>query len=236
MNAERDHGGPTHPQRRANLISFLLFWWTNDLFKTGNQRPLQQSDFWPLHEEDKTSLLTNQLQWQWSKDLDECSRTGKEPRLWKSAMKVLSCKDLCIISFAGLLDSVGRFLRPFFLGVFISTLMSDTPGRGLLCGYAALMLLIVLMKSIAVHHSSFKLYVIGMRMKASLKGVIFRKVSALSTGAGFSFFFQKDFFNSIDLNSYQLNRYYPHTLALSNYCRRLRLAGKMTSGMRVNSH
>ena len=91
-------------------------------------------------------------------------------------MKVLSSKDLCIISFAGLVDSVGRFLQPFFLGVFISTLMSDTPDRGLLCGCAALMLLIVLMKSIAVHHSSFKLYVIGMRMKASLKGVIFRKV------------------------------------------------------------
>ena len=180
MNTERDCGVPTHPQRRANLISFLLFWWTNDLFKTGNQRPLQQSDFWPLHEEDQTSLLTNQLQWQWSKDLDECNRTGKEPRLWKSAMKVLSCKDLCIICFAGLVDSVGRFLQPFFLGVFISTLMSHAQDRGLLYVCAALMLLIVLMKSIAVHHSSFKLYVIGMRMKASLKGVIFKKVSLLS--------------------------------------------------------
>ena len=190
MNTERDCGVPTHPQRKANLISFLLFWWTNDLFRIGNQRPLQQSDFWPLHEEDQTSLLTNQLQWQWSKDVDECNRTGKEPRLWKSAMKVLSCKDLCIICFAGLVDSVGRFLQPFFLGVFISTLMYDTPDRGLLCGCAALMLLIVLMKSIAVHHSSFKLYVIGMRMKASLKGVIFRKVSMLSTGVRFPFFSQ----------------------------------------------
>ena len=180
MNTEGDCGVPTHPQSRASLISLFLFWWKNDLFKIGNQRPLQQSDFWPLHEEDQTSLLTNQLQWQWSKDLDECNRTGKEPRLWKSAMKVLSRKDLCIICFAGLVDSVGRFLQPFFLGVFIATLMSDTPGRGLLCGCAALMLLIVLMKSIAVHHSSFKLYVIGMRMKASLKGVIFKKVSLLS--------------------------------------------------------
>ena len=212
MNTERDCGVPTHPQRKANLISFLLFWWTNDLFKTGNQRPLQQSDFWPLHEEDQTSLLTEQLQWQWSKDLDECNRTGKEPRLWKSAMKILSRL------FAGLLDSVGRFLQPFFLGVFISTLMSDTPGRGMLCGCAALIPLIVLIKSIAVHHSSFKLYVIGMRMKAALKGVIFRKVSMLSTGARFSFVSQKDSFNSCYLNSYQLNRYYPnnHTLDLSN--------------------
>ncbi|XP_078346056.1 ATP-binding cassette subfamily C member 4-like [Oculina patagonica] len=179
MNAEREHGVPTHPQRKANLISFLLFWWTNDLFRTGNQRPLQQSDFWPLHEEDKTSPLTKELQSQWNKDLNECNLTEKEPRLWKSAMKVLSCKDICIISFAGLLDSVGRFLQPFFLGIFISALKAKAPERGLLCGCAALMLLIVLMKSIAVHHSSFKLYVIGMRMKASLKGVIFRKILVL---------------------------------------------------------
>ena len=180
MDEERGCINRVHPQSEASLISFLLFWWTNDLFKTGNQRPLQQSDFWPLHEENKTCLQTKRLQSQWSKDLNEVGLTGKKPRLWKSAMKVLSCKDLCIISFAGLVDSVGRFLQPFFLGVFISTLMYDTPDRGLLCGCAALMLLIVLMKSIAVHHSSFKLYVIGMRMKASLKGVIFKKVSLLS--------------------------------------------------------
>ena len=183
MDEERGYVNRVHPQSEASLISFLLFWWTNDLFKTGNQRPLQQSDFWPLHEEDKTSLQTKRLQSQWSKDSNEAGLTGKEPKLWKSAMKVLSCKDLCIISFAGLVDSVGRFLQPIFLGVFISTLMSDTPDRGLLCGCAALMLLIVSMKSIAVHHSSFKLYVIGMRMKASLKGVIFKKVSLLSSDA-----------------------------------------------------
>ena len=190
MDEERGYDNRVHPQSEASLLSFLLFWWTNDLFKTGNQRPLQQSDFWPLHEEDKTSLQTKRLHSQWTKDLNEAGLTEKEPRLWKSAMKVLSCKDLCIISFAGLVDSVGRFLQPFFLGVFISTLMSDTPDRGLLCGCAALMLLIVLMKSIAVHHSSFKLYVIGMRMKASLKGVIFRKVSKLSTGERFPFLIQ----------------------------------------------
>ena len=183
MDEERGYVNRVHPQSETSLISFLLFWWTNDLFKTGNQRPLQQSDFWPLHEEDKTSLQTKRLQSQWNKDSNEAGLTGKEPKLWKNAMKVLSCKDLCIISFAGLLDSVGRFLQPFFLGVFISTLMSDTPDRGLLCGCAAVMLLIVSMKSIAVHHSSFKLYVIGMRMKASLKGVIFKKVSLLSSDA-----------------------------------------------------
>ena len=183
MGEEREYVSHVHPQSEASLISFLLFWWTNDLFKTGNQRPLQQSDFWLLHEEDKTSLQTKLLQSQWSKDLNEAGLTGKEPRLWKSSMKVVSFKDLCIISFAGLVDSVGRFLQPFFLGVFISTLMSDTPDRGLLSGCAALMLLIVLVKSIAVHHSSFKLYVIGMRMKASLKGFIFKKVILLSNDA-----------------------------------------------------
>ena len=175
-----EHDASTHPQRKANIISFLLFWWTNDLFKTGNQRPLEQSDFWPLHEEDTTSELTKQLQSQWMKDLKDHKLTEKEPKLWKSALKVLSLKDLLVISFAGLIDSVGRFLQPFFLGVFISTLMSDRPERSLLCGCAVLMLIIVVMKSVAVHHSSFKLYVIGMRMKASLKGVIFKKVSDLT--------------------------------------------------------
>lgn len=178
MNGASGCDASTHPQSKANWISFLLFWWTNNLFKTGYQRPLQQSDFWPLHEEDKTCALTKQLQSQWNEDLRESRQKGKEPRLWRSAMKVLSRKDLCTVIFAGFLDSVGRFLQPFFLGVFISTLMSSTPERTLLCFCAGLMMLVVLMKSVAVHHSSFKLYVIGMRMKASLKGLIFAKVSS----------------------------------------------------------
>ncbi|XP_068674150.1 ATP-binding cassette sub-family C member 4-like isoform X5 [Montipora foliosa] len=176
MAEESGYGASTHPQSKANWLSFLLFWWTNDLFKTGYQRPIQQSDFWPLHEEDKTCALTKQLQSQWTKDVNESRQQDKEPRLWKSAMKVLSRKDLCIIVFAGFLDSVGRFLQPFFLGVFITTLMSTTPERMLLSFCAVLMLLVVLMKSVAVHHSSFKLYVIGMRLKASLKGLIFQKI------------------------------------------------------------
>ena len=180
MEGDGEYDASTHPQSKASWISFLLFWWTNDLFKIGYKRPLQQSDFWPLHEEDKTRVLTKQLHSQWTKDLRDSRQKGKEPRLWKSAMKVLSRKDLCIIVFAGFLDSVGRFLQPFFLGVFISTLMSSAPERTLLCFCAVLMLLVVLMKSVAVHHSSFKLYVIGMRMKASLKGLIFKKVSLLS--------------------------------------------------------
>lgn len=149
------------------------------MFKTGNKRPLQQSDFWPLHEEDKTCLLTEQLQSQWTKDVERGRQTGKQPKLWRTAMRVLSRKDLCIIGFAGFLDSVGRFLQPFFLGVFISTLISSSPERTLLCSCAVLILLVVVMKSIAVHHSSFKLYVIGMRMKASLKGLIFKKILRL---------------------------------------------------------
>lgn len=178
MDRGNGYVASTHPQSKANWISFLLFWWTNDLFKTGNQRPLQQSDFWPLHEEDETCELIRQLQSQWLGDLKECRKKGKEPRLWRSAMKVLSLKDLCIIGFAGFFDSVGRFLQPIFLGVFISTLMSDTPERTLLSCCAVLIILVVVMKSVAAHHSSFKLYVIGMRMKASLKGLVFEKVSS----------------------------------------------------------
>lgn len=177
MAEANGYGASMHPQSKANWLSFLLFWWTNHLFKIGYQRPLEQSDFWPLHEEDKTCLLTRQLNSQWREDVNECRRKDKEPKLWKSAMKVLSRKDLYIIVFAGFLDSVGRFLQPFFLGVFITTLMSTTPERMILSFCAVLMLLVVLMKSIAVHHSSFKLYVIGMRLKASLKGLIFEKVS-----------------------------------------------------------
>jgi len=179
MAEANGYGVSTHPQSKANWLSFLLFWWTNHLFKIGYQRPLEQSDFWPLHEEDKTCLLTRQLNSQWREDVNECRRKDKEPKLWKSAMKVLSRKDLYIIVFAGFLDSVGRFLQPFFLGVFITTLMSTTPERMLLSFCAVLMLLVVLMKSIAVHHSSFKLYVIGMRLKASLKGLIFEKILLL---------------------------------------------------------
>ena len=50
--AEQDEGS-LHPKQTASCFSLLFFSWCNGLMKTGNERPLKQSDLLPLLPEHK---------------------------------------------------------------------------------------------------------------------------------------------------------------------------------------
>ena len=57
---------PADPQKDAGLFSLLTFWWMNGVFQTGAKRPLEESDFLPLQEQDETQRLTENIQKLWS--------------------------------------------------------------------------------------------------------------------------------------------------------------------------
>lgn len=68
-----------NPVINANIFSRLTIWWMNKIFVTGNKRPLEEEDLFPLLEEDKSEVLTEKLQAEWEKELNK-RHHGKRPR------------------------------------------------------------------------------------------------------------------------------------------------------------
>ncbi|KAJ7394429.1 hypothetical protein OS493_000238 [Desmophyllum pertusum] len=167
-------------RKAYSLFSLLTFSWISDVFKTGSQRPLQQSDFLDVPEEDETNQLTEELQEKWNDELERSRQNGRVPRLWKTVLKLLSPTDILFVIFTGLVDSIGRFTQPFLLGYFLSALMHpDESHRYLLYGCTVLMMVTVVVRSLAMHQYDYKSLYLGMQLRSALKGIVYIKVNSV---------------------------------------------------------
>ena len=168
-----------HPANSANFVSLLTCWWMNGIFRTGNKRPLEQSDFLPLNEEDKTKVQTEKLQEQWDEHVRECSITpGKQPKLWKCVLRILSFKEVLFLLSFWFIESVFRVTLPLALGLLLALLQSTERNQPLVAG-CCLFIGIAGVLSATTHYSGFRCDLLGMRLSNALKGIVYRKVKDL---------------------------------------------------------
>ena len=168
-----------HPADSANFLSLLTCWWMNGIFRTGNKRPLEQSDFLPLNEEDKTKVQTEKLQEQWDKHVRECSITpGKQPKLWKCVLKILSFKEVSFLLSFWFIESVFRITLPLALGLLLASIHSTERNQPLLVG-CCLFIGIAGVLSATTQYAGFRCDLLGMRLSSALKGIVYRKVKDL---------------------------------------------------------
>ena len=163
----------------VSFVSLLFFQWMNSVFKTGNERALEEDDFLPLSEENFTCTLTEQLQTDWNKESEKCKSNGKKPKLWKSVLKMVSFKEGMIIIFTGVLYSGCLLLQPLLLGYLISALLStpEPQNNYLLYGCAIAMGINALISSLSMHHFFYRCELLSIRIGSSLKGLVYAKVS-----------------------------------------------------------
>ena len=168
---------PSEDKESVSCLSLLLFQWMNSIFRTGNERPLDDNDFLPLSKEHSASFLTDQLQANWNKEKTKCNRSHKRPRLWKSVLKLLSVKDVMIIEFTNASHSISNTLQPLFLGYLISILMStDSQKKNLLYGCALVLCINAVIGSLSLHHLAYRSELLGIRISSAIKGLVYHKV------------------------------------------------------------
>ena len=171
---------PADPQKDAGLFSLLTFWWMNGVFQAGAKRPLEESDFLPLQEEDATQRLTENIQKLWNCEKKKCAESGKKPRLWKSVLKAVSLRRWGLLLFMNLVESTCRILQPLLLGFLVSEMMNiQNDDRSLLYMCVAAMSVNAVVRSQVAHQFFYRSYLLGMQLRAALKGVVYLKVSTL---------------------------------------------------------
>ena len=179
---------PANPPKEAGLFSLLTFWWMNGVFQTGSKRPLQESDFLPLQEQDETQRLTENIQKLWSCEKKKCAESGKKPQLWKSVLNAVSLQQWGFLLLTNLLYCTCRVLQPLLLGFLVSEMMNiQNDDRSLLYMCAAAMSVNALMRSQVAHQFFYRSYLLGMQLRAALKGVVYLKVSTLFSTSILSF-------------------------------------------------
>ncbi|XP_078361814.1 ATP-binding cassette subfamily C member 4-like [Oculina patagonica] len=172
-------------KENVSFVSLLFFQWMNSVFKTGSEQVLQEDDFLPLSEQNFTCTLTEQLQTNWKEENTKCKESGKRPKLWKSVFKMLSVKEGVIIIFTRVLSSICLLLQPLFLGYLIFALIStpEPQKNYLLYGCALAMGINALIRCLSMHQFDYRCELLSVRIRSSLKGLVYFKTLVLSKHA-----------------------------------------------------
>ena len=168
-----------NPQKEAGVSSTLTFHWMNGIFRTGNKRALEESDFLPLQDDDDTKRLTERIQRNWRVECKTRAVSGSEPRFWKAVLASIPRRSCAVLLWSGVIDAVCRFLQPLLLGFLLLNMESAQDVEYYsACELAAAMFLNALVRITANHCFIYHCERIGMQLRAAIKGAVFLKVSA----------------------------------------------------------
>ena len=184
-----------NPQTGASIFSILSFWWINETLSTGNKRPLQNKDLFPLLDEDKCQGATEKLQWLWDekianhppkKTVDKRTgiprkllqwvACGDGCRLFSTLLQLHSWSDYALVSLLALVCGLGNVLQPVFLSLLLPELLKPSRDHWLAYSYAAGICLSSLLRVLASNQFVYRAWTIPLRWKSAVVGLIYRKV------------------------------------------------------------
>lgn len=55
------------PEEKVSVLSHIMFWWSNNLIKTGYKRDLKKEDLFEINDENKSETLTQKFENEWEK-------------------------------------------------------------------------------------------------------------------------------------------------------------------------
>ena len=177
---EEEDGDDVNESSHSNtcFLSDLSICWMNSIFKIGSKRPLNQSDFLPLRDEDRTRDITERLQEEWGHHVKECRSNGaRQPKLWKCLMRIISWGEIFYFMSFFFAESLARVTQPLVLAWIIHLLSSSETEQPF--SYVSCLLLSLSGFSTAcTHFSQYRFDLLGMRLRSALKGIVYLKVKA----------------------------------------------------------
>ena len=189
INTEGDR---KNPRTEAGIFSILSFWWLNEIFSTGNKRPLENKDLFPLIEGDKCKEATERLQQLWDEKITNhtpkpragfpCELFSWWPcvggcRLLSALLQLYSWSDYALVCLLALLCGLGNVLQPVFLSLLLAELLKPSRDDFRAYSYAAGICLSSLLRVVFSNQYAFRLYTIPLRWKSAVVGMTYRKVS-----------------------------------------------------------
>ena len=168
----------TTQTENVSFLSTLLFRWMNDVLKSGNERAIDETDFLSLNEECTACFLTEQLQSKWTDETANSKRHDKQPKLWKSVLKMLTTREAMILFVTATVLLFCRVLQPLLLGYLVKSLMmAELQHHFLLYGCALALGINELIGSLCWHQFDYRCEVFGIRISSAVKGLVYVKVT-----------------------------------------------------------
>ena len=176
----KDASNTRHPQDETNFISKMTLWWIFPLLWKGYEKPLNHEDLYPIRDVDKSEQRTKLLEEKWKEEILHAQVTGRKTKFWRALLRYYSWQEYGFFLPYSLLFFVGDNLKIYGIITLLhklTTFNNEALDEYFVCIYA--IALGSLMKHIG--QSIVYLYgvVLGVRARASILGMLYKKVSAI---------------------------------------------------------
>ncbi|XP_019724109.1 ATP-binding cassette sub-family C member 4 isoform X2 [Hippocampus comes] len=183
-NVKKD--AKTNPAASANLLSKLIFWWLNPLFRAGYKRKLEEDDIYPVLEEDSSEMLGQQLQRYWDHEVQAATKELRKPKL---SRVIIRCfwKIYSVLGLFTLVEEVIKVIQPVLLGYIIRYFEDYDPHNKAALnetlGYAAGLSIFTIGLNLLHHLYFFNVQRVGMKIRVAMCHMIYKKALCLSYSA-----------------------------------------------------
>ena len=163
-------------EKPKSFFDRLAFGFLSGIIQTGNQRPLEEADLSSL-ELENTRYLTEKLESEWKKEIKIKGERRRRPRLWNALRKAADQTMIGMTVLLTILNTFCRLIQPVVLSFLLEEIASDSSfDASILCLYSALLCLSSFVQTFALHHAVYALFVWSVQVKASLIGLVYKKV------------------------------------------------------------
>jgi len=168
------------PYTKASLFSKITYWWANPLFITGFNRPLQDNDLYLLDPKFEEKRLAENFYREWNKEL---IKRKSNPSIVKTFIRVFGPKWIPsgILKF---LSDCCNLTSPIILELlldYVTNEHTEASYKGWI--YAGILLVLQLLATIFINTYFELVMEVGLCVRATIIGVIYRKMLKLSQNA-----------------------------------------------------
>ncbi len=158
------------------FFSRITLGFVSDIIQTGNERPLEESDLSSVDIEG-TQYLTEKLEDEWRNEVKVKRERGSQPRLRHALRKAVNKELIAKISLLVIMSSFCRLIQPVVLSFILDEMATGSSFNvSVLCLYSALISVSCFVQSFVHHNGCYALYTLSVQIKASLIGLVYKKV------------------------------------------------------------
>ena len=176
---EPESGHKENPKKNASIFSILSLSWVGHILTTGNKRPLENDDLFPLLDEDKTQTSTEKLLLTWKEEIAKRlpGKRGNGYRLLRALLRMFPWTDYMLPLFAVLIYTAGTIFQPVFLSLMLMELINASAESWRAYFYAAGICLSTLVRFTSVYYATYNGDLLALRWKSATIAIVYQKVS-----------------------------------------------------------
>ena len=172
-----------NPKNQAGFLSSLTFSWMTGILKLGYKKPLEEKHLFEVDSEFHAEKLVADLEMEWLAEQRSCHARKTKPRFWRAMMRTISSKAYLVIMILRILYSLCFSGMPLLIWFFLKTIASTDSQESFLKILPLVLsfALVSMIKSFSLIHLVFKGETAAIKLKASMIGLVQKRVSHMST-------------------------------------------------------